>query len=499
MCRPIVLVAVFLLIAGCAGATSADPTIVTMADDQSPTNFDPRIAINASAERIFRLLFVALVKRNDQSQIEPDLALRWDIPDPKTYIFHLRNDATFHDGRPITARDVVFTFRSILDGKVRTVKLGTYRLIESIEAPDPYTVVFRLKEPFAPFLFNLSRGGIGIVPDGSGDAFARRPVGSGPFEFVHYIQDQEVLLKRSETYYGDKPHISFLRIKIIPEAIVTALELRKGSVDLALNVLTPDMVEVLKKDSDLKVEQSEGTNYQYIALNLRDPVFRDIRARKAFAYGIDRDQIIKYLWRHQARPATGVLPPTNWAYTQDVNTYPYDPDRARALLKEAGYDNLSFTYRTSNNEDARLMASVLQQQLRQIGVKMEIRSNEFATFFADIIKGNFQMYSLRWVGGNNDPDILDAIFSSKRTPPNGFNRGFYANPRVDERIEVGRRELDIEKRRAAYHEVQRITAEELPYISLFYRDNVCVHNKRIRNVKVDPEAAFDFLTKIEVN
>lgn len=488
-----------LLLSGCTGNTSADPDVVTMADDQAPTNLDPRIAINASAERLFQLMFVSLVKRNDQSEIEPDLAVRWETPDPKTYVFYLRDDAKFHDGRPITAKDVVFTFRSILDGSVRTVKIGTYRLIDSIEAPDAYTVIFKLKEVFAPFLFNLSRGGIGIVPEGSGNDFGQHPIGSGPFEFVHYIQDQEVMLKRSETYYGEKPHISFLKVRIIPEAIVIALELRKGSVDLALNVLTPDMVEVLKRDTDLTVTQAEGTNFQYIAFNLRDPLFRDIRVRKAFAHGIDRDQVVKYLWRSQARLATGVVPPANWAYERNVTTHPYDPARARALLREAGYEHLSFTYRTSNNDDARLLASVIQQQMRQIGVTMEIRSNEFATFFADIIKGNFQMYSLRWVGGNNDPDILDAIFSSNRTPPNGFNRGFYSNSRVDDLVGIGRRTLDIETRKQAYSEIQRIIAEELPYIGLFYRDNVCVHNRRIQNVKVNPEAGFDFLTRIRTN
>jgi peptide/nickel transport system substrate-binding protein len=270
-------------------------------------------------------------------------------------------------------------------------------------------------------------------------------------------------------------------------------------VDLALNILTPDMVEVFKREGDLSVSQTEGTNYQYIAFNLRDPVFQDLRVRKAFAYGVDREQIIKYLWRDQARPATGVIPPASWAFEGNVNTYPYDPQRARELLKQAGYENLSFTFRTSNADDARLLASVLQHQFRQIGVAMEIRSNEFATFFADIIKGNFQMYSLRWVGGNNDPDHLDAVFSSKRMPPNGFNRGFYVNSRVDELIELARRDLDMDKRKQAYSEVQRIAAEELPYISLFYRDNVCVHNKRIENVKVSPEASWDFLTEIRAD
>src|SRR5215471_2751063 len=299
-------------LASCTTPTSANPDVITIALDQPPTNLDPRVGVDASSERFFQIIFSSLVKKDEHSAIQPDLATSWDNPDAKTYIFHLRHDVKFHDGRPLTSKDVVFTFQSILDRSVQTPKLGTYDRIQSVEAPDPYTVVFRLKDVFAPFLWNLSRGAIGIVPDGSGSDFARHPVGSGPFAFVHYIQDQEVVLRRNETYYETKAGVSILRFKIIPEAIVAALELRKGSVDIALNVLTPDMDETIKKEHDLVVMEAEGSNYQYIAFNLTDPVLRDLRVRQAIAYAIDRDAIIKYIWREEGRPATGALPPDNW-------------------------------------------------------------------------------------------------------------------------------------------------------------------------------------------
>jgi peptide/nickel transport system substrate-binding protein len=493
----LILVAFFL--PSCTGQTSADPSVVAVALDFPPTNLDPRIPQDAVSQWLIALMFNSLVKKNERSEIVPDLALRWEIPDSKTYVFHLRDDARFHDGRPVTSKDVQFTFRSILDGSVRTVKSGhPFNLIDSVEAPDARTVIFKLKEVYAPFLWNLAVGAIAVIPDGSGADFNRHPIGSGPFEFVRYRQDEEVVMKRSELYFGEKPSVSVLRFKIIPEAIVSALELRKGTIDIALNVLTPDMFEVLRRDDDLNVMQAEGTRYQYIAFNLDDPVFRDIRVRQAFAYGIDREKIIKYLWRGQARPATGVIPPNNWAYESNVKTYPYDPARARSLLKEAGYEHLSFTYRTSSDDTGRVMAAIIQQQLREIGVAMEIRSNEFATFFADITAGNFQMYSLRWVGGNNDPDIFNLIFHSKMVPDNGANRGHYSNPRVDDLIERSRREIDVEKRREAYHEIQRIVAEELPYISLFYADNVCVYNKRVDGMKLYLGGDYDFLTDIRI-
>src|SRR5207253_2129399 len=179
---------------------------------------------------------------------------------------------------------------------VHTIKAGhPYNLIVAIEAPDPFTVIFKLKEPFAPFLWNLAAGVIGVIPAGSRADFNGSLIGSGPFEFVHYSQDQEVVLKRNDSYFGKKAGVALLRFKVIPEKIVVALELRKGSVDIALNVLAPDMVEVIKGEKSLKIEQSSGTNYQYLAFRFTDPVFRDVLVCQAFAYGIDRESIIKYL------------------------------------------------------------------------------------------------------------------------------------------------------------------------------------------------------------
>jgi len=473
---------------------------VTIALDQNPDSLDPRIGQNAASQHLAVLIFNSLVRKNENSEIVPDLASRWEMPDPRTYVFHLRHDVRFHDGSPLTSRDVQYTFRSLLDGTVHTIKAGhPYNLISSIEAPDPYTVVFKLQDVYAPFLWNLAVGIIGIIPEGSGKDFSRHLIGSGPFKLIRYIQDQEIVLERNDSYFGKRAGVSTLRFRILPEQVVVALELRKGTLDIALNVLAPDMVEVLKYDPELEVAQAPGTNYQYIAFNLSDPVFRDGRVRQAIAYGIDRAQIIRYLWRGQARAAVGLLPPNNWAYNGDVRTYGYDPQRAKALLGEAGYENLTFTYRLNNDNDtARQMASIFQQQLREIGVTMVIQGNEFATFFADVIKGNFQVYSLRWLGANNDPDIFNYVFHSKSIPPAGANRGHYSNPRVDELIESARREIDIEKRKRAYHEIQRVVAEELPYVGLFYLDNVCVYSKRIEGIRLYPAADLDFLADIRI-
>jgi len=486
------------LTSACSRATTHPPDTVIVALDDSPRNLDPRIGTDAASERLSQLLFCSLLKRSSSYDIEPDLALSWEIPNPTTYIFHLRTDARFHNGQPVTARDVVFTFRSVLNGTLQTPKAGTYRLVQSVEAPDDHTVIFKLKEPFAPFLWNLTRGAMGIVPNGSPADFAQHPIGSGAFKFVRFVPDSEIVLSRNDDYFGKKPLVSEVQFKIIPEAIVRALELRKGSVDVALSVLTPDMVDALRGNRDLEVIQAAGTNYQYVAFNLKDPLFSDLRVRKAIAYSIDRESIVKYLWRGQAKLASGIIPPNNWSYAADVETYPYDPQKARDLLKASGQEHLSFTYRTATDDTGRLMATVLQQQLRNVGIDMHIRSNEFATFYSDVINGNFQMYSLRWIGGNNDPDILNYVFHSMMFPPNGANRGRYSNATVDRLIDFAHGEIDTEKRRHAYQEIQRIVADDLPYVSLFYVDNVAVYNKRIAGMKLYPAGEYEFLTDVSI-
>jgi peptide/nickel transport system substrate-binding protein len=276
-----------------------------------------------------------------------------------------------------------------------------------------------------------------------------------------------------------------------------ALELRKGSADACINALTADMVTVLQHDPSVEVQREPGTIYAYIALNLRDPILRDVRVRQALAFAVDREPLIHNLWRDQARVAPSILPPQSWAFDPDVATYQHNPARAAKLLDEAGYplrhgERFHLTMKTSSEESSRLMAAVLQQQLREVGIVLDIRSFEFATFFADVTKGAFQVYSLRWIGGNQDPDIFET-FHSSRMPPKGANRGFYSNPRVDALIDAARVEPDQGKRKAIYSELQRILAVELPYIHLWYFDNVLVHTRRAQHLTVSPSGSYDFL------
>jgi peptide/nickel transport system substrate-binding protein len=375
--------------------------------------------------------------------------------------------------------------------------------VDRVDAPDDYTVVFHLKEPFATLLWNVSDGAIGIVPYGTGDEISRHPVGSGPFRFVSAEPDKEVVVERNDAYWGEKARLERVRFAVIPDATTRALELRKGSADIAINSLTGDMVLALEREPNLEVLHAPGTVLAYIAFNTRDPILKDVRVRQALSYAIDRTPIIHYLLRDFARPAYSLLPPESWAYNGDVPHFDYDPDRARQLFDQAGYPavngvRLHLTMKTSTEESTRLMAAVFQQQLRQVGIVLDIRTFEFATFFSDVTRGAYQVHSLRWVGGNEDPDIFEYVFHSAKFSPHGANRTYYANPRVDALIDQARAELDQNTRKQIYAEIQQILAEDLPYINLWYFENVMVHTRRVKNLTLNPPGNYDFLKTAEL-
>lgn len=497
------LIAITSLLALIACSSRPDPSTLVMIIESSPTNLDPRVGLDAQSERIDSLLFDDLLTRDEHLNVQPQLAESWEIPDALTYIFRLHHGVKFHDGRPLTSRDVKWTFDSLLQGKILSTKSAAYRFVDHIDAPDDFTVVFHLKQPFATLLWNLSDGAIGIVPYGSGDEAASHPVGSGPFRFVSAEQDKEVVIERNDDYWGDKPHLKRVRFAVVPDTTTRALELRKGSADVEINALTGDLVVALERQPNLEVLRGPGTVLSYLAFNLRDPTLRDRRVRQAVAYVIDRQPFIHYLQRDFARPAYSLLPPESWAYDGDVPHYDHDPERARQLLDQAGYPAVNgvrfhVTMKTSTEESTRLLAAVLQQQLREVGIALDIRTFEFATFFSDVTRGAYQLHSLRWVGGNEDPDIFEYVFHSDKFAPHGANRTYYSNPRADALIDQARGELDPGKRKILYAQLQQILAEDLPYVDLWYQDNVLIHTKRVQNLTLNPAGNYDFLKTAEL-
>jgi ABC-type transport system substrate-binding protein len=489
-----------LIPAGCSYFRQAsDPNILVFLMDSAPTNLDPRIGADAYSAHLDGLIFSSLVAHDAQMNVIPDLAEQWEMPDPLTYVFHLRQGVKFHDGRELTSADVKFTFDSIISGTVKTPKRGAFRLVKSTEAPDAYTFVFHLREPYASFLFGLARPSVGIVPRDSPVGVSQHPIGSGPFRFVSEIRDEEIILDRNPDYFGVAAKIERIRFRIVPDAIVRALELRKGSADVEINSLTPDMSATLAKERGLIVDEQPGTPVAYVAFNFEDPILAHREVRQALAYATDRATLVKFLLRGQARLATGLLPPNHWAFDADVTQYGYDPARAEKLLDAAGFPRRAggvrfrLALKTSTDESTRLTSAAIADQWKRVGVSLDVRPLEFATFFSDISRGSFQLYTLRWVGANNDPDILEYVFGSKKTPPDGANRGRYRNLALDALLDSARVEMDPQKRKAILWQVQKIVAEDEPYINLWYPDNVCVHRARLTDVVIPPGGDYEFL------
>ena len=473
--------------------------------DSSPANLDPRVGTDGQSEHIDELLFDGLVTKDASFHFTPALAERWELRDPLTLVFHLREGVRFTDGHAMTARDVVWSINSMRDGTVISSKAATYASVGKVEAPDARTVVLHLKQPDNFLLTNLSTGAIGIVPEGSGRDFWRHPVGTGPFRFVSQQIDQDVIIERNPLSWQAVPKLERVRFAVVPDAITESLELEKGSADVAINSLPMDALPVLAKRPDLQIEDAAGTQVQYLAFNVTDPLLSDVLVRQAISCAIDRELIIKTLMRGHAQPALSLLPLSHWAWSGKVARFDYDPAQAARLLDEAGHPSgpngirFHLTMKTSTVEDARSLAAVLQEQLARVGIVLDIRTFEFATFYADVTRGAFQMYSLRWIGGNEQPDIFSYAFSTARFSPKGANRGHYSNSKLDTLLDDAAAISDMDRRRADYAEAQQILARDLPAINLWYRDTVVVHSRRLTHVVPTASGSYTFLETAGLN
>jgi peptide/nickel transport system substrate-binding protein len=408
---------------------------------------------------------------------------------------------TFHDGRELTSADVAYTFRRFLDPEFVSGRIGAYATLASVDPLDRYRVRFKLREPSAAFPANLTN--VGIVPDGAGAELARRPIGTGPYKLAAFVPDDRVDLDAFPQYYRGAPANQGITVKVVPDDTMRGLELRNGSVDLVVNDLAPDLVHSLQRQNHLQVVSAPGTDYAYVGLNLRDPILADVRVRRALAHAINRGDIVRHLQRDLAEEASGIIPPVSWAYARDLPSFAYDPARAKALLDEAGFPDpdgdgprprIRLTLKTSTTEAYRLQAAVLQQQLKEVGVELDLRSYEFATLFADVVRGNVQLYTMIFVGGSvADPDILRRVFHSSQVPPRGFNRAHYTNPDVDALLDQATSAVTEADRARAYIEAQRIIARDVPIISLWVRRNMVVAQAGLRGISLSPLGDFEFL------
>lgn len=384
-----------IALVACGRAPVAEPDVITVAIPTGPAMLDPRRGADEASQRVHALLFNTLLRLDEHLALVPQLAAALEQPDERSYVVRLRQGVRFHDGRELTAEDVGYTFTSFLDPAFVPAPKGAYRLLAAVEPLGRYTARFRLRAPFAAFPINPVTG---IVPAGAGDTVARHPIGTGPYRFVRAVPEDRVGLTRFDDYFEGPALHADLVLRVVRDDTMRGLGLRRGTVDLVINNLPPDIVRQLQRERRLRVETAPGGDFAYLGLNLRDPVLADRRVRQAIARAIAREDIVTYLRPGLGVPGIGFLPPVSWAFEPDVPRYPYDPGAARRLLDAAGSrgpdgdhsaPRFRFSLKTSTGEFARLQAAVIERNLRDMGIEVAVRSYEFATFYDDVLRGNF--------------------------------------------------------------------------------------------------------------
>jgi peptide/nickel transport system substrate-binding protein len=473
----IFLLSICLLLCACQPAKHAD---IRFAVAQMPLNLDPRYATDAASERVNRLLYQPLVDFDAASKPAPVLA-SWQAVGDTEYRFTLIKQVTFHHGRALTSADVKATYASLMQLR-DAPHAADFVHVASIETPDEKTIVFKLNQPDKHFPSKLI---IGILPQElieQGHDFSHQPVGSGPLRFMNWQHDLQ--LKRM----SDGQAITLQEVK---DPTVRVLKLQRGEVDLLQGDLPPELVKHLQDMPEVRIQTGLGANYSYLGLNMRDSVLQNLKVRQALAHAIDRRAIIRKVMIGGTREAGAILPPEHYTNQTgsgngDLSPHDYNPQLSKKLLQEAGVQlPLKLVYKTSTDAFRVRLATIMQAQMRQAGIELQIKSLDWGTFFADVKAGNFQLFGLTWVGIKT-PEIYAKAFGSNFTPPNGFNRGRYADV-----------ELDALLVQEDWPAVTRRIHAQLPYIPLWYEGQFTAMRRDVQGFNPKPDGNWDDLARIK--
>lgn len=478
-----------------------DAIVVASIGDAKRLN--PIIANDSASGDINGLVFNGLIRYDKDLHFEGDLAESWDISDDGLIItFHLRSGVKWHDGQPFTAEDVLFTYQKLIDPNVATPYGADYQRLDKVEVLDTLTFRVTYKEPFAPALESWS---MGIIPkhilegkDINTDEFNRHPVGTGPYRFKAWLTGQKIVLTANDAYFKGRPNIDEYNYRIIPDPATMFQELRSKGVDMmGLTPLqfsrqtdTPFFKENFRKF------RYPSNGYTYLGYNLKDSKFSDKQVRQALAYAINKEDIVKGVRLGLGSPATGPYPPHYWAYNPNARTYPYDPEKAKAMLHEAGWADTNgdgildkdgrpfqFTIITNlGNDERKQAAEIIQQNLKAVGIDVKIKVVEWQAFINEFVdKRQYEAIILGWSIGL-DPDTY-IMWHSSQTGPNQYNFVSYSNPEVDELLIQGRKTFELEKRKAIYQKIHAILAEDQPYCFLYVPDALPVVDARFHGIK----------------
>ncbi len=471
-----------------------------------PRSLDPHAVTSLNDFRILVNLYEGLVRFADGTlRVEPALATGWTIEDAgRSYTFTLRPDVRFHDGTPFDAAAVRFNIERMLDPGHPDHGTGPFPLafmldaIARVEVIDPLTVRFELREPYAPLLSNLAYPiGLMVSPAAvreHGTDFGRNPSGTGPFTFSEWTSRRRVVLERNEAYHEGPPALGQVIFRPLSEPVTRMAELLTGRIDLGVE-LAPDHVAELRTSAEFEVHEAVGPHLWFLILNLREGPFRDPRLRLAANLAVDRGAIVEELLRGTAVAATGPIPEAfDWAFADDLQAYPHDPERARALVREAGYpEGVDVTFLVPQGGSGMLapieMATAIQADLAQVGIRARIETYEWNTYLARVnagLSGRGDMAQMAWM--TNDPHILPALalHSSAWPEEGGFNSGYYGNPELDRLLDEARVTADEEARAALYRQVQEIVREDVPWVVVASWRQNAVTSARVRGFRLQP-------------
>jgi peptide/nickel transport system substrate-binding protein len=472
-----------------------------------PSNLIPMLASDAASHNVSGLIFNGLVKYHTDLSVIGDLAESWDISkDGLVITFHLRKGVKWTDGVEFTADDVMFGYKAIINEKTPSAYKEDFLQVKKAEVLDRHTFRVTYEKPFAPAL--TSWGSLVVLPkhllegeDITKTEFSRSPVGLGPYKLASWISGQELSLESNREYFEGRPYVDWYVYRIIPDPATMFLVLRTGEIDLM--GLTP--IQYTKQTetpffrSNFRKYRYPAFQYTHMAFNLKHPFFQDRRVRQAIAYALDKSEIVDVVLFGLGSPATGPYVPNTWPYNPHVKKYEYNPEKARQLLKESGWtdtdgdgildrDGQPFAFTILTNTGNKLRentAAIIQWRLAKIGIKVEIRKLEWSTFINQFIdKKRFAAVILGW-SISPDPDQYD-IWHSSKTKEKELNFISYNNSEVDELLERGRRNFDIEERKKAYFKIQEILAEEVPYIFLYVPDATPIVHARFMGIKPSP-------------
>ena len=468
-----------------------------------PSGLIAMMAGESSASAIASNIFNSLLKYDKNLELTGELAQSWDVSsDQKTITFHLKPNLKWADGQPLTSEDVLFTWKTVTDDKTRSPYGADYKLVKRAEAPDSNTFKVTYAQPYAPALDSWS--GLHILPkhllkdqDINNTPFSRNPVGSHYYQLDQWKKGESLSLKRNPNATQGQAKIDHLVSRIIPDRAAQFLELMADNIDsMSLNSIQYARIFPSRPDLTAKIAQYKelGNSYTYLGFNLKHRPFDDVRVRQAINYAIDKQEIIDGVLLGLGLPvASPYKPGTRWSNPK-LQPYPYNPHKAIALLKEAGFEDhdhdgildrdgqpLSFEILTNQNKEREMSAVLVQRRLKEIGIDVKIRVVEWATFISRFIKtGDFNVVLLGW-GLGLEPDQYN-IWHSSQQAPGQFNFIGYNNPKVDKLLEAGRLELNPDKRMKIYHEFSEILLEDSPIVYLFAGYGLPAIHKRVKGI-----------------